>query len=414
MRDLIQRVIGGYKSLKLQGQDEGYVLFTGQEPDTRQPVEIKILPRMLADDGEMERAFQALVRRIQQLNHPNIASIRKLDQESGLPYLVTRALEQGEMLVDRLEGTWGIDEATDLAMQIGQALEHAEKKGVVHGALTPENVVVQDNGRVLVTDFGLSELSRLVGARIGKEATPFLAPEVVRGGEPDARSDVYSLAALLYRLLAGRPPQVIGDEVLPPSRFNPDVSPAMDAVLVRALAQDPAHRYSSMKAFLSDLGAVQLLPIEGESGEEAAATQCSRCGARDQTGKFCRNCGLRLRDPKGATPGTHPPADAILDEPIQITRIDVGRIEVGSGVNVEDTRIARPMQVAEEGVGDLFPEPIEVPRLDLDELWPDLDKELPIAMPEPPPMPEIDWAEIAPPVPEVPKIEDIPVDEARD
>jgi hypothetical protein len=103
----------------------------------------------------------------------------------------------------------------------------------------------------------------------------------------------------------------------------------------------------------------------------------------------------------------------VLDEPIQITRIEVGRIQVGSGVEVEDTVIAQPMQVAGDDLDVEFPAPIEMPRLDLDALWPATGDGLPITMPEPPPIPEIDWAEVAPPMPDVPTIEDIPIAEVR-
>ena len=89
MRDLIRQIVDGYKGLKLEGQDEGYVVFTGKEADTRQAVAIKILPRLLGQDPQIGRQFDRLARTIRQLNHPNIASIRKVGEESGLPYIVT-------------------------------------------------------------------------------------------------------------------------------------------------------------------------------------------------------------------------------------------------------------------------------------------------------------------------------------
>jgi hypothetical protein len=108
------------------------------------------------------------------------------------------------------------------------------------------------------------------------------------------------------------------------------------------------------------------------------------------------------------------PARSKLDEPIQITQVEVGRVEMGKGVELGEVDITRPLQVATGELSAQFPEPAEIPRLDIQELWPSLGDRPLIAMPEPPSMPVIDWAEIAPPMPEVPTIEDIPVSEESD
>jgi hypothetical protein len=407
MRERIRSILEGYKSLKLERQDEGYVLFLGEEPATRQAVTIKILPRLLGQDPQIAQRFQGLSQTIRQLNHPNIASIRQVGEQAGLPYIVTRTIEKAQPLAAKLNQPWAVDAAADLVMQTGQALEHAYNKGVVHGSLTPENIVVQDNGKVLVTDLGLAELMDLVGAQVKEAGSPFLAPERLAGQTADAPADVYSLASVLYNLLANRPPQVIKGEVLPPSRFNPDVPEAMDQVVVKALAPDPANRYPNVKTFLAALGAVSLVPAKERQQAVTPGGRCSRCGAENQAGRFCRKCGTRLAQPARAAPP--PPARSKLDEPIQITRVDVGRVEVGNGVEMGRVEITQPLQVATGDISAQFPELAEMPRLDLHDLWPSLGDKPPIAMPEPPPMPVIDWAEIAPPMPEVPTIEDIPV-----
>jgi serine/threonine protein kinase len=334
MRDLIRQVLKGYKSLELEGQDEGYVQFSGQEPETRQDVSIKILPRVLGSDPQMAARFDSLARNIRTLNHPNIASIRKVGEEAGLPYIVSRAIEKAEPLAAKLDQSWAVNTAADLIQQIGQAVEHAYNKGVVHGALVPENIVVQDDGRVLVTDFGVNQLMELVGAEAKRTASPYLAPERVAGQAADARADVYSLAAILYSMLAKRAPQVIKGQVAPPSRFNPDVPPAMDEVIVKALASNPADRYPDTKTFLAALAATTLVPAGEKAPTVTAGVRCPRCGAKDQKGRFCRKCGFRLERLK---PPAAPPPSAersILDEPIQITKIEVGHVDVGKGVEV--------------------------------------------------------------------------------
>jgi hypothetical protein len=411
VRDLIRQVVSGYKSLKLEGQEEGYVVFTGQESDTRQAVSIKILPRLLGRDPQIAKQFQGLARTIRQLNHPNIASVRKVGEESGLPYIVTRAIEKAQPLAAKLDQPWAVDTAADVVMQVGHALEHAYNKGVVHGTLTPDNVVIQEDGRVFVTDFGLNELMKLVGVQVKEAASPFLSPERMAGGSADARDDVYSLAAILYSLLSKRTPQVVKGEVLPPGRFNSDVPEKMDAVIVKALAQDPADRYPDVKSFLAALGAVTLAPVVVEKGQLVTpGGRCPNCGARDQAGRFCRKCGVRLkqREAEKAQPRSK------LDEPIQITKIDVGHVQVGEGVRVYETTIAQPMMVATGELSAEFPRPLEMPKMDAESLWPAMGDEPLIAMPEPPAMPVIDWAEIAPDMPEVPQIEDIVIGRESD
>jgi serine/threonine protein kinase len=404
MRDLIRQIVEAYQSPKLEGQEEGVILFSGQEPDTRRAVWIRIPPRLLGENPQIAARFRRLAQAIRQLNHPNITPVQTVGEKAGLPYIVTRAIEKAQSLTEKLDQTWAVDTAADVVMQVGQALEHAYGKGLIHGSLSPQTVVVQEDGRALVTDIGVRELLDLLGVQIKQAATPYLAPERVDGQAVDARADVYSLGAILYRLLAKRSPQVIQGRIVPPSHFNSDVPPAMDEVVVKALAARAEDRYPDVRAFLAALGAVTLIPAVQQARSGAQRRRCPQCGAENQTGQFCRKCGFRLQQ---LAPSPAPlQAKSRLDEPIQITKIEIGRIEMGKGVELGETSIAQPMQVATGELGNLFPEPLEMPKMDAGDLWPSTGRGPVIAMPEPPPMPVIDWAEIAPPMPEVPTIED--------
>ncbi len=404
MRPLIQQIIQRYKAAKLEGQDWGYLLFKAQDPDTKQPVWIKILPRLLSQDSEIANRFQALAQAIRQLNHPNIAPVRTVGEHAGLPYLVVRAIEKAQPLVAKLDRDWSVDAAADLIMQAGQALEHAYNKGLLHGSLTPEKILVQDDGKVQVTDFGLGELLDLVGLRVKQTESPYLAPEWQAGQPASGAADVYSLAAILYHLLTKRAPLVVKGQVLPPSRFNPEVPPAMDELVIKALDPDPAKRYPDVKAFLAALGAMVLVPAVKEAPLAASASRCPKCGAENQTGRFCRMCGARLQPPSPVQPT--PPGKSRLDEPIQVTRIQVGRVEMGTGVERRETVISQPRPVVTGELESLFPEPLPMPQVDA-ELWPGPGEQAPISMPEPPPMPVIDWSELVPAIPPVPRVEDV-------
>jgi hypothetical protein len=425
MRDMIRQIVSAYQSIKLEGQGDGYVLFVGKEPDTKQAVTIKVLSRTLGKDPKIATRFRALSQTIRQLNHPNIATIRDVGEKGGLPYVVTRAIERAKPLTDRLNQPWAVDEAADLTMQVGKALEHAYNKGLVHGSLSPNEVAVQPDGKVAVGDFGLAQLQDLVGVQLKQAASPFAAPERAAGQAPDPRSDVYSLAAILYMLLAHRPPQVVQGQVLAPGRFNPDVPPAMDNLVVKALAPNPAERYPDVKSFLAALGAVTIAPAVAKAKPAAAGQRCPRCGTENQTGRFCRQCGGPLPQPEEAGPTptttakeaaprkTAAPPPSRASEPIQVTTIGVGSVQMGKGIETVQTVIARPMEVATGELAAMFPGPLAMPQVDMSGLAPAADASL-ITMPEPPPMPVIDWASIAPPMPEVPTIEDIPIKQEGD
>ena len=405
MRDLIRQIVEAYRSPSLEGQAEGVILFRGQEPDTQRSVWIRIPPRLLSEDPQIAGRFRRLAQSIRQLNHPNITPVQTVGQKGGLPYIVTRAIEKAQSLAEKLDQPWTVDSAADLVMQVGQALEHAYRKGLTHGTLSPQSIVVQEDGRAVVTDLGVRDLLDLLGVQVKQAATPYLAPERAAGQPVDAPADVYSLGAILYSLLTRRPPQTAEGQIIPPSQINPDVPPAMDEVIVRALAPRAEDRYADVRSFLTALGAVSLVPVIRAARPSPQGRRCPNCGAPSQTGRFCRKCGFRLDQPAPA--GSAPRAASKLDEPIQITRIDVGRMTVGKGVKVGETSIAQPMQVATGELGDLFPEPLEMPDMTANSLWPSTESESEIAMPEPPPMPVIDWAEIAPPMPEVPSIEEV-------
>lgn len=412
MRDLIRQIVEAYRSPQLEGQDEGVIVFRGQEPDTQRAVWIRIPPRLLGEDPQIAARFRRLAQVIRQLNHPNITPVQTIGEKGGLPFIVTRVIENAQSLAEKLDQPWAVDAAADVVMQVGQALEHAYRKGVPHGALSPESILVQEDGRALVTDLGVRDLLDLLGVQVKQAAIPYLAPERVSGQPVDAPADVYSLGAILYSLLTRRVPRVVQGQIAPPSQFNDGIPPAMDKVVLKALASRTEDRYPDVRSFLAALGAVTLVPAVDRAPTTTQGRRCPHCGSRNQTGRFCRKCGFRLDQPAPVIPVSTP--GSRLDEPIQVTKVEVGRIEVGKGIKVGDTAIAQPIQVATGEMGDLFPEPLEMPQIDPENAWPSSDSGPVIAMPEPTPMPVVDWGEIAPPMPEVPTIEEARLGVASD
>ena len=207
------------------------------------------------------------------LKHPGIAQIYQAGVADGIDYVAMEFVE-GTTLAARLAtGPLTPDEARRVVIGVADALASAHESGVLHRDLTPNNVMLEPSGRVVLLDFGLAlalEQSRLTsdGAILG--TANYIAPEVLNRFEPDARSDVYSLGVVLYESLAGTTPfsgerreQVLRAAMLdtppPPSRFRAGLSPAWDTLVLRAIAREPGLRYQSAREFARELAAMDVV-----------------------------------------------------------------------------------------------------------------------------------------------------------
>jgi serine/threonine protein kinase len=185
------------------------------------------------------------------LAHPHVVAIYDAGQADGHTYLVMEHMAGGSlrtrMIPDR---PWTFTEAMPFLDCVARALEHIHAQGVLHLDLKPENILYTADGQVKITDFGLSvqhaDASALLGGRHFRGTLDYCAPEYRAGLALDARYDVFSLATLAYELLTGRLP---GRVYLPASRRNPRLPGALDDVLRRGLARDPAERYASVAQF---------------------------------------------------------------------------------------------------------------------------------------------------------------------
>jgi eukaryotic-like serine/threonine-protein kinase len=233
---------------------------------------VKILPPDLASGVSLDR-FEREVRLVARLNHPNIVPLLRTGEANGLPYY-TMPFVEGESLRQRLKRDiqLPIDEAVQIACEVAQALDHAHAQDVVHRDIKPENVLLKE-GHAIVADFGISRaISRasevdpitLAGVSVG---TPqYMSPEQAAGErEIDGRSDLYSLGCVLYEMLVGEPPftgrsaqAVIAKRfagTVPSIRVvRPDVSPALERAVMRALALAPEHRFQTGAEFVAALG----------------------------------------------------------------------------------------------------------------------------------------------------------------
>ena len=232
------------------------IVYRGHDALLDRDVAVKVLSAEALNREARARLLQE-ARAAAQLRHPNIVPVFDAGEVDGIPYIVMEV--EGPSLHNRLPGS--LEETVATARQICAALEHAHSHGIVHRGVKPENILIAPDGLVKLTDFGLvrTAASRLTAEGSVLGTVFYLPPEQILGQEVDAHADLYSLGVLLYELVAGRL-HFAGDDalavitqhlhapVVPPAAHNPALSPALDALIVRLLAKDPADRPDSAVA----------------------------------------------------------------------------------------------------------------------------------------------------------------------
>ncbi|WP_329175454.1 protein kinase [Streptomyces decoyicus] len=240
----------------------------------RRTVAVKTLSAELALEPEFLTRFQREAHAAAALNHPGVATVHDVGEDAGggvaEPYLVMEYVEGRTLSHVLKDGVLSVAQAVDLTGQVLEALEHSHRHAIVHRDIKPANVMLTGTGRVKVVDFGiakaLSEVAtRLTGTGVAVGTPAYLAPEQINGGGTDHRTDLYAVGCLLYELLTGRPPytgdspfsvmhQHLAAEPVPPSRLRPELPPAMDALIARALHKDREGRFASASTMHQALG----------------------------------------------------------------------------------------------------------------------------------------------------------------
>jgi serine/threonine protein kinase len=254
------RRVGGYALVKEIGRGAVGVVYRGVHVATGKLVAIKTIVDPNRRGGENVRRFQIEAAAARRLHHPAIVAAHEVGEKNGMPYLVMDLVE-GEsleaLLARHLPQRW----IAQLARGIALALEHAHRNGVVHRDVKPENVIVDREGQPHLTDFGLARdaagADRMTqeGQMIGTPA--FMAPEQAgEVSEQGPHSDIYSLGAVLYRALTGKPPfkatsvaallkKLLFEKPVPPREVRPDIHPDLEKIVLRCLEKDPKDRYAS-------------------------------------------------------------------------------------------------------------------------------------------------------------------------
>jgi len=272
---LARALAGRYTLVRELGRGGMATVYLGTDVKLGRSVAIKLLaPATCAYLGSDR--FQREVLLAAQLSHPHIVPLFEADEADGLLFYVMEYIE-GESLRQRLSrhGPLPVDDAVRIAVEVGDALQYAHENGVIHRDIKPENILLS-RGHALVSDFGIAKLMEergssegpaLTGAGIAVGTAAYMSPEQASGDKRiDPRSDVYSLAAVLYEMLAGEPPftgpsaqaitaRVINDAPRPVRTVRPALPVHLERVLARGLAKAPADRHRTARAFVDALSA---------------------------------------------------------------------------------------------------------------------------------------------------------------
>jgi serine/threonine protein kinase len=290
--------VGRYAILEIIGTGANGKVARAHDPMIGRQVAIKLFPKELATGAARQRFLQE-ARVVGQLSHPSIITLHDMgiDEATQTPYLVMEFLE-GQPLDRILEkGSLPFSKACVYAAEVASALGVAHRKGVIHGDVKPANMLITDDGRVKLMDFGMARLASYDSGATPLLGTPaYWCPEQIVGKPQDARSDLFSLGVVLYEMVTGKRPfdadslqaicgRVLSSTPLPPSHANPSVPAGFDDVVARCLAKDPAARYVTAEA-LAD----ELYPLARRKVATAVPVpQPSGNGLRDRAARLLRS-----------------------------------------------------------------------------------------------------------------------------
>jgi len=260
------QTLGPYRIISQIGQGGMATVYKAYHAAMDRYVAVKVLPRQLAESQEFIGRFQQEARTIAKLEHAHILPVHDYGESEGVTYLVMRFLDAGT-LKERIQARpLSLGEVDGFLTQLGEALGYAHDHGVVHRDLKPSNVLLDGHGDLFLTDFGIAKLLESspqftsTGAMIGTPA--YMSPEQAQGQKVDQRSDIYSLGIILYEMATGRVPfeaetplavvlKQLNEPLPLPSTVKPDIPPAVERVILKALAKNPDDRFASVDEFLS-------------------------------------------------------------------------------------------------------------------------------------------------------------------
>lgn len=265
-------IAGRYRVDALIGEGGVARVYRGTDTTLERRVAIKILRPELSDQPDVVARFRREAHAAAKLNHPNIVQIYDTGVDEGRYYIVMEYLPEMNLKeVIKRYAPLPVDKVLEVAIACCEALAYAHRQGIIHRDVKPHNVLFTDDGRAKLSDFGIAAAAGEAGLTAdGKVlgSAHYIAPEQAQGAEAGPQSDIYSLGVTLYEALTGRTPfdgetaadiaaQHLREAPPPPRSLNPEIPPAVEFVITKAMARDPQRRYRSADEMLVDLRKLQ-------------------------------------------------------------------------------------------------------------------------------------------------------------
>ncbi len=252
------------------------IVYKAKDTKLDRSVALKFLSSYLTRDADAKQRFIQEAQAAAALNHPNICTIYEVDEANDQIFISMEYIEGQTLKEKLLSGLLDIDESVDIAIQVAQGLDKAHKKGIIHRDIKPANVIINYDGLAKITDFGLAKLTG--GVDLTKTSTfmgtvAYMSPEQAKGEDVDLRTDIWSLGAMFYEMLAGERPyqkshdqaliySILHDDPKPIAMFRHDTPIHVNQVVEKALEKDPARRYQNTQEFIQDLQKSRLITPE--------------------------------------------------------------------------------------------------------------------------------------------------------
>src|SRR3954451_10858766 len=243
-------------------------VYLARDQTLDRPVAVKVMHREMSEQADQLERFRQEARAVAKISHPNVVSVIDAGEDGGYPYIVFEYVE-GETLKQRISriGALDVQESIAYAIEIGRGLSIAHARNLVHRDIKPQNVLIDDEGRAKLTDFGISrqlEQDGMTATGRVLGTTDYVAPEQAMGHPVDPRSDIYSLGVVLYEMLVGQVPfhadsQVgvamkhVNEELPDVQQRRPEISAAAALVVERSTDKDPAERYQQVGEMIDAL-----------------------------------------------------------------------------------------------------------------------------------------------------------------
>jgi serine/threonine-protein kinase len=283
-----KKIFGNYEILKKLGEGGMGAVYLARDLSLQRKVAIKIIAPELSRHARLISRFQVEAVAQAKLNHTNIVTIHSFSQEKNIYYIVMEYVE-GISLKEAINEKIPVLQSLKIFTQLLEAVDYAHSQGVIHRDIKPANVFLAPDQTAKIGDFGIAKVEGVEGITrtgTGIGSPVYSAPEQILGETIDGRTDIYSLGVTLYEMLTGAPYlRITGDtdytalkkalEYKPPkpSTINPDIPPELDAIVMKSIAKDPAHRFQDANEFNREVKQLiaSLTPVPGTpTGEETA------------------------------------------------------------------------------------------------------------------------------------------------